>query len=153
MLQWLRDPVVADGIGLTRKPTKVYTFQWIEWSKTDDSVEAFAILVDHQHVGNVVLDKIDRKLGTSRLSIYIGEPTLRGRGIGTKATSLALDHAFHRLGLHEVWLDVHTNNIHAIRAYSACGFAVKAILKDGFTLRGARVDALRMTIVAEDRGP
>lgn len=145
--------MVADGIGLSRKPTKGYTLDWIERSRSDASVEAFGIVVDERHVGNVVLDQIDRDLGTTRLSIYVGEPTSRGQGIGTRATSLALDHAFDRLGLGQVWLDVHTNNTPAIRAYLACGFRVEGVLKGGFILRGERVDALRMSVSAEHRGP
>ena len=40
----------------------------------DDSIEAFAIVSGEKHIGNVVLDQIDRYHGKARFSIYIGEP-------------------------------------------------------------------------------
>ena len=46
----------------------------------------------------------------------------RGRGLGTEATRLTLDWAFHVLGLHNVMLEVLPANAPAIRAYEAAGF-------------------------------
>src|SRR5271166_5340893 len=72
MLLWMRRSDVAGNIGLHRKPTLANTRAWIEWAQKEDTARAFAIRSGGRHVGNAVLDLIDRHLGTARLSIYIG---------------------------------------------------------------------------------
>src|SRR5258708_3366854 len=110
MLAWMRDPEVAANIGLGREPSLEYTEQWIARAITDETVRAFAIHLDTRHVGNVVLDSIDRRIGSARLSIYIGDAAARGAGVGRTAVALAAERAFGELGLHKIWLTVHARN-------------------------------------------
>jgi RimJ/RimL family protein N-acetyltransferase len=150
MYHWMRRPDVAGNIGLRRKPTLERTRVWIERAQADDATRAFAILSRGQHVGNAVLDFIDRHLGTARLSIYIGEPEARGRGIGRAALRELLVNAFSRERLFKVWLTVHVQNVQAIAAYVAVGFRLEGILRGEFQLAGRRLDALRMSLLADE---
>jgi RimJ/RimL family protein N-acetyltransferase len=144
--EWLEDSEIADGIGLTRSPSLKLTRDWIAAAKLDSTVRAFAIIASGQHVGNVVLDHINRPKGSCRFHIYIGDDASRGRGIGTSATRQAIEYAFDVLNLELVWLTVRTDNARAIRAYESSGFKFDRIMHEGFTLRGAKVDAFRMTV-------
>ena len=146
MLLWLKDPIVADGLGLTRKPSIKYTLEWIDRSISDSSIDAFAVLFNGSHVGNVILDQIDHTEGTARFSIYLGERASRGMGIGRRATSMIVEHAFGDLRLRRVWLHVHTDNAAAIRTYLACGFTVQTVLGGGLLIRGEPADAFLMTL-------
>jgi RimJ/RimL family protein N-acetyltransferase len=147
-LRWVSDPEIAGAIGLEREPSEESTREFIERARTDDSIAAFAIIAGGEHVGNVVLDVINPRLGTARFSIYLGEAEARGRGVGRAAAEQVLEHAFGPLGLHKVWLTVHARNEPAIRAYEACGFRVEGTLRDEFILDGERLDVLRMGILA-----
>jgi RimJ/RimL family protein N-acetyltransferase len=150
MLLWMRRPDVAENIGLRRKPTLANTRAWIEWAQREETARAFAIRSGGRHVGNVVLDLIDRHLGTARLSIYIGERDARGLGIGKAALRKLLTCAFSREGLFKVWLTVHVHNIQAIAAYGSVGFRLEGILHGEFRLAGRRVDVLRMGLLADE---
>ena len=150
MVQWVADPVVADGLGLRdRNPTLEKTRAWIERTGSDPTVRAFAILAAGTHVGTVTLDRIDEYLGTARLSVYVGA-SARGAGVGRAAVDRAAGLAFSRLGLHKIWLTVHAENARAIAAYLAVGFRLEGILRDEFLLAGRRVPAVYMGLLRSE---
>jgi RimJ/RimL family protein N-acetyltransferase len=147
MLAWMKDPEVAGNLGLKSEPTAEKTRAFVERAQ-DGSVAGFAVLHEGEHVGNVVLDEIDRRAASARLSIYLGRA--RARGIGTAAVELALEEAFGRLALHRVWLTVHEKNAAAIAVYRKTGFVVEGTLRDAFVLDGKRIASLLMATLATD---
>jgi diamine N-acetyltransferase len=54
------------------------------------------------------------------------------------------------MGLHKVWLTVHSRNAPAIGAYVRLGFMLEGILRDEFWLAGQRLPALYMGLLRED---
>lgn len=148
MLRWTQDPTVADNLGLRAAPSAERTAAWLARALGSVEVCPFAIYLgaatDAAHVGNVILDRIDAHLQTARLSIYIGEASARGAGVGRAALHLALQRAFDPQGLdlYKVWLTVHARNQAALQAYLAAGFTHEGTLRGEFLLRGERVDAL-----------
>jgi RimJ/RimL family protein N-acetyltransferase len=153
MLRWTSDAEIRDNLGLRTTASREGTEAWLNRALADETVRAFAICRDGEHIGNVVLDRIDRHLGTARLHIYIGEAAARGHGVGARATALAVEHAFTELGLHKVWLTVHAKNGRAIAAYARAGFQVEGVLRDEFIFRGERVAAVYMGRLRADRVP
>lgn len=151
--RWVADPVIARNVGIRARVSLKSTRQWVADAGGDDTRLAFAITLDDRHVGNVVLDQIDRAAGTARLSIYIGEPDARGRGIGQQAVRLAMDEAFDTQGLGRVWLIVHAGNAPAIAAYQRAGFTTEDVIPEEFLLGDRRVDALRMAVMRESHRP
>jgi RimJ/RimL family protein N-acetyltransferase len=149
MSRWLSDPEIAGALGVHREVSLEETERWIARALKDDSCWPFAILVGDRHVGNVVLDQLDRYISSARLSIYVGEPNARGAGVGEAAIRLALADAFGRLGLYKVWLIAHNLNEGAIGLYLKCGFVIEGVLRGEFIFRGERIDAVRMGICAD----
>jgi RimJ/RimL family protein N-acetyltransferase len=152
MLRWMRDPAVADNIGLRRTPTLARTTTWIRKAMRARDMAPFAIQLDDRHVGNVVLDRIDRRRGTARLSLYVGEPDTRGRGVGRAAVELILAFAFRELELEKVWLTVHARNGAAIRTYLEGGFRFEGVHRGEFLLGGERIDEIYMGILRREYG-
>ena len=147
MAGWMADPDTAQGLGLRAEPSNERTREWVLRATTDDTVHAYAIYSRDRHVGNVVLDQLDTHLGTARLSIYVGEPDARGRGVAQAAVRQAAARARDELALHKLWLIVHEGNAPARAAYERCGFEVEGRLREEFLLAGRRVDALRMGLL------
>lgn len=152
MARWMRDPVVARGLGLRSEPSLQRTLGWIEAAAGDPTRHPFAILAGGEHVGNVVLDQLDAHLATARLSIYVGEASARGSRVAQRAIALAAQHARDVLALHKLWLVVHVANAPAIAAYERTGFAVEGTLRGEFLLDGERTDALRMGLLLAPGG-
>ena len=60
--------------------------------------------------------------GLYGIDMFIGEPGLWNRGLGTRAVSLLLHHLFKVMGARKVILDPNIDNGRAIRCYEKCGF-------------------------------
>jgi RimJ/RimL family protein N-acetyltransferase len=146
----MMDQELAQNLGLREKPSLEGTRAWIERAESEPGWQAFAILAEGDHIGNVVLDLLDDHLQTARLSIYIGDPRDRNRGYGRAAIDEAARRA-GELGLHKLWLTVHVGNEPAIAAYRRAGFAEEGRLRDEFILDGHRTDVLRMGLILAGR--
>lgn len=147
MYRWVCDPEVRENIGLRDEPSLAKTVAWIESRLDDPSTRPFAILCNGEHVGNVVLDRMDKLLRSARLSLYIGGASNHGQGIGTAAVWLALREAFIKLRLHKVWLTVHAQNSRAITIYIRHGFVIEGVLRDEFVLDNRRLAVFYMGIL------
>ena len=55
-------------------------------------------------IGDIELDHIAWRSGEAELRVRIGEPSLRGKGLGTEAVRLMLAYAFERLNLTRVYV-------------------------------------------------
>ena len=66
-------------------------------------------------VGTCAFSQLDGENGSALYHITIGESDAWGKGFGTEATQLMLDHAFGTLGLHRIALYVFEFNERAIR--------------------------------------
>ena len=147
MYRWVCDPSIAVAIGLRRNPTLEYTLKWIQRSLDDPLISAYALLLDQSHVGNVVLDKTDTYLKTSRLSVYVGDPSVRGAGVGLTGIYRALVDGFKKYDLHKVWLTVDVKNQVALKTYTKLDFKVEGVLRDEFLINGHRSDAYYMGLL------
>jgi RimJ/RimL family protein N-acetyltransferase len=147
---WMRDPDIRDNVGVRAEPTLERTRAFLRRAGRDKSVRGYAVLCRGRHVGNVILDRIDSHVGTARLSIYVGEASARGRGIGRAAVSAALAVAFDGLRLNKVWLVVHVENRAALRTYRAAGFVREGRLRQEFVLRDRVIDVLYMGLLRRD---
>lgn len=68
-------------------------------AKQDPSRVLLAIMKDGAPVGEIQLKQIDRERKECTLSIHMQNDTVKGRGYGTCAERLAVQYAFHVLGM------------------------------------------------------
>jgi RimJ/RimL family protein N-acetyltransferase len=80
-------------------------------------------------------------------------PQFIGRGVGSEATVLVLDHAFGELGLHRVGLRVLSFNAAAIACYERCGFLVEGRERESCRMGDRWYDDVVMGILATDPRP
>ena len=93
---------------------------------------------------------LDIDNGSVLFHITLGEHDAWGRGLGTEATELMLEHAFERLGLHRVGLSVFSYNERAIRAYEKAGFVIEGRLRDAVLRDGRYFDEIQMGALARE---
>src|SRR5690554_5482678 len=123
-LRWFNDMAVARTLNHPRQVTMHELTNSIAVQEADDSVEGFTIYetASWTPIGNAALTHIDFRDRTAEFEIVIGEASARGKGYGTEATRLVLDHAFTVLGMRNVMLKVYEFNLAGIRAYEKAGF-------------------------------
>jgi RimJ/RimL family protein N-acetyltransferase len=101
-------------------------------------------------IGSCAFSQLDGENGSAMYHITIGEKDTWGRGYGTEATRLMLDHAFGTLGLHRIGLTVFEFNERAIRAYRACGFILEGRARESIWRDGRWWDELAMSVIASE---
>jgi RimJ/RimL family protein N-acetyltransferase len=103
-------------------------------------------------VGEIVLNELDEENGSMNVRIALA-PGRPGRGYGTEAMTVVLDHAFGAIGLHRVQLDVYAFNPRAIRSYEKAGFTVEGRQRDTLYWDGEWTDSVLMSVLADDPRP
>ena len=80
------------------------------------------------------------------VDLFIGEPDLWNRGIGTRALSAMVGYLFDEVDARRVVIDPHVANIRAVRCYEKCGFQKVRILPEHELHEGERRDSWLMAI-------
>jgi RimJ/RimL family protein N-acetyltransferase len=121
---------------------------WFERIRNASDVEIFGIrlLEDDALIGSCQLNEIDAERGRASLQIRIGERDAWGKGYGTEAVRLLVEHAFEDLELERVELDVFAHNERAIKTYRSVGFRERETSKAGAVIDGEPVDVIEMAI-------
>ncbi|MDR6611575.1 GNAT family protein [Leifsonia sp. 1010] len=103
-------------------------------------------------LGEIVLNELDEDSASmnTRIALAPGQP---GRGYGTEAMTVVLDHAFAEIGLHRVGLDVYGFNPRAQRSYEKAGFVVEGRQRDTLFWDGEWTDSILMSVLHTDPRP
>jgi RimJ/RimL family protein N-acetyltransferase len=105
---------------------------------------------DSAPVGTAGLFHIVHAHGRAEFGIAIGER--RGQGLGTEATRLVLDFAFHVLQLRNVLLEALEWNVAGQTAYERAGFRRIGVRRGAVISRGEPTDLVLMDAVPQDFG-
>ena len=124
MWEMVDDP---EGNDLT-DTTATFTFEQIrDWCATrQDQEERLDLAIVENatgaFAGEVVLNEYDAASDAANFRIALRGPAWYGRGLGTEATRLIVDHGLHTIGLSRITLGVLARNPRAIRTYEKAGF-------------------------------
>lgn len=120
--------------------------QWIRTKvETGDVVQmVICELSSGKPLGSVYIRDIDRQHNKAEYGIFIGEPSARGRGLGTAAAKLMLRYCFEEEKLHRIYLRALADNVAAVRSYEKAGFQREGYLKEDVRIDGRYVDIIWM---------
>lgn len=105
---------------------------------------------DSSPVGTAGLFQISHAHATAKFGIAIGER--RGQGLGTEATRLVLDFAFHVLQLRNVLLETLEWNLAGLKAYERAGFRRIGVRRGAVMSRGRATNLVLMDAIPQDFG-
>jgi len=101
-------------------------------------------------IGTCAFSQLDGDNGSALFHITIGERDCWGRGYGSEATALMVEHAFEALGLHRIALSVFDFNERAIRAYRRLGFVTEGRSREAIWREGRFHDEILMSLLEDD---
>ncbi|CTQ50703.1 GNAT family N-acetyltransferase [Jannaschia donghaensis] len=145
------DPGILQAYGQDIAATAAFTPERSEsWLAEQRGAGAWMITVDDVLIGTVRLHSPVEADRRAQIAIGLLDATQLGRGFGTEALRLVIDHAFDGLNLHRLSLRVLADNTRAIRCYARLGF-----VEEGRERQSARVpdgwqDDLIMGLLAAD---
>ena len=142
--EMIQDP---EGNDLTATDETFDSGQIKEWYRTrnDQDGRLDLAIVENatgEWAGEVVLNEYDADAASCSFRISLRGPGWFGRGLGTEATDLIVNHGFREVGLRFVTLEVLARNPRAFRAYEKNGFReTRRFAEDGEDWIEMRLDA------------
>ena len=151
--RWYADPEIARLAryqATPMRPEEIERFFAARVVGPDALAMAVHVRATDRSIGTCAFSQLDGENGSALYHITIGEPDTWGKGYGTEATQLMVDHAFGTLGLHRVSLYVFEFNERAIRAYQRCGFVIEGRARESIWRDGRWWDELAMSVLESD---
>ena len=125
--------------------------QWLREKVQTGKVVQFIIEIQSEGksvpVGSVYLRDIDYDNSSAEFGIFIGEESVRGKGIGTTTAKLILDYGHNELGLHRIFLRLLVDNIAAFKSFRKAGFIAEGIFRDMKKIDGKYIDIMFMSSI------
>ena len=135
--------------GIHRQYSSEDIVNWINFHNNNPE-EVLLVVEDTEEgklIGHVGLYKIDIIAKKTEFGILIADDNSRGKGYGTKATSLMVEYAFKELGMHKVTAEVLSENAPSIAMFKKCGFSVDGCLRDDVYKNDRYYDVFCMSII------
>ena len=155
--RWMNQLEVRRGLDHLGIATPQSQARWVEnnlerGAKREPEAVEFTVYdrTDSAPVGTAGLFEIVHAHGRAEFAIALGER--RGQGLGTEATRLVLDFAFHVLQLRNVLLETLEWNLAAQTAYERAGFRRIGVRRGAVISRGRPTDMVIMDAVPADFG-
>jgi RimJ/RimL family protein N-acetyltransferase len=102
-------------------------------------------------VGHIELNDIDMRNNSATVCrVLVGEPSLRGRGIGIQMLRRVLQIGFDGLGLHRIDLVVFDFNNAAIKCYEKVGFVKEGHLRESRRIGNEYWSLYQMSILEHE---
>ena len=152
---WLNDPQVtrylgtgSDGSRATLESVRRY-LERFQGSETDF---IFAIIdtATGRHIGNVTINRIDRKLGTGDTGILIGDKAFWGKGYAFDAWSTLIPYAFNQLKLRKILAGAVAGHTASLTVLKRLGFREEGVFRGEFLLDGVYLDYIRMGLFRQE---
>lgn len=139
--QWMLDKELRRNF-LFRKSVSVEDHKkWFEKYLLDPSQRISAIYYENIHVGNLGIKNIDKINNNAETWIYIGEPAVKGKGIGAEAYK-QLFHAC-KTEFHKLYAHIAAFNQSSVKMYVKTGFTQEGDFKDQIYWEGRYYNLLR----------
>jgi UDP-4-amino-4,6-dideoxy-N-acetyl-beta-L-altrosamine N-acetyltransferase len=138
VLSWRNKKEVVENF-IYRKPiTREEHLNWLATKVDKGLVHQFIVCLneDNRPVGSVYLQHFDEENKKAESGIFMGDESIKGKGIGTEAIVLLKNYAFETLGLHKLMARVLAYNAASLRLHEKAGYIKEAYLKDELFIEG-----------------
>ena len=124
--------------------------EWIADEPPNTVRWAVECLADGELIGTTGLHDITHFSRHCTFGIWLGPPDRWGKGYGTEACMLTVEHGFRHLAMEKVSLYVFAANTNARRSYEKAGFTTEGVLRRQWWRDGALVDVELMAVFADN---
>lgn len=121
VLEWRNSPYVVNNFIFRETITEEMHEDYIRTKINEGEVIQFVIGSAGEEVGCVYFRDVDMMNATAEYGIFMSEAA-SGKGIGYKASMLAIKYMFDELDIKTISLRVLEKNAAAIHLYEKCGF-------------------------------
>ena len=124
--------------------------RWLAGALVDETRRYWIIEDDGAPVGLANLAGIDLGRRRCEWAYYLGEASVRGRGVGAAVEFIVLEQVFGAMGLHKLWCEVLLENEPVWRLHESFGFVREALYRDHVFKQGRFQDVVGLGLLAAD---
>lgn len=142
VVKWRNEKAVVENF-IYRKPvTRKDHLNWLETKVDKGLVHQFVVCLndDNRAVGSVYLQHFEEENKKAESGVFMGDESIKGKGIGTEAVRLLKQYAFDELGLHKLMARVLAYNVASLKLHEKAGYNKEAYLKDELFIEGKYED-------------
>ncbi|MFZ1075171.1 MAG: GNAT family protein [Minisyncoccia bacterium] len=155
LVRWMNDPNIRIFVNRRYPLGAKEEERWIErLAELKNDIVLMIVLkgqtpADDRPIGNIGLHNIELENGIATTGAVIGEKECWGKGYGTEAKMILLNHAFNTLNLRKIYSRVLALNPRSRRYSEKCGYTLIATLPDKHFRDGRFVDELVLEVNAD----
>ena len=154
-VRWFNDPEVIRHLKIFQPLSLGQEEQWyadVLKKPVEEQPLCIEILQHNEwiFVGNLAFMTINQHDRSAEVGIAIGEKQYWGKGFGSEALTLLIEHGFNTLNLNRIFLHVYETNQRAVRSYEKTGFSIEGRLRQARYLNGRYVDVIIMSILKDE---
>lgn len=150
LLAWRNSPAVSAYMYTDHEISPEEHARWLAGALAASDRRYWIIEDDRAPVGLANLVNIDTTRRRCEWAYYLGEASVRGRGVGAAVELLMLDHVFGDLGLNKLWCEVLLENEAVWRLHESFGFVREAHYRDHVLKAGRFQDVVGLGLLAAD---
>ena len=122
---WFNDPEICEFNSHHRFPQydeDMLAYYESTIASHDNLILAICDKKSDAHIGNISLQSIDKTNQSAEFAILIGDKSFWGKGVGSEAMMLIVEHGFEQLNLHRIYLGTSVDNIGMQKLALGLGF-------------------------------
>jgi UDP-4-amino-4,6-dideoxy-N-acetyl-beta-L-altrosamine N-acetyltransferase len=150
LLAWRNSPQVSAYMYTDHLISPVEHDSWFAGALAASDRAYWIIEDDGAPVGMASLAGIDLTRRRCEWAYYLGEASVRGRGVGAAVEFVMLDHVFSDLGLHKLWCEVLIDNEGVWKLHESFGFTREALYRDHVWKAGRFQDVIGLGLLEAD---
>jgi UDP-4-amino-4,6-dideoxy-N-acetyl-beta-L-altrosamine N-acetyltransferase len=147
---WRNSPDVAAYMYTDHDISPEEHARWFAGALAAETKVFWIIEDDGAPVGLANLTGIDLGRRRCEWAYYLGEASVRGRGVGAAVEYIVLEHVFGTLGLHKLWCEVLIDNAPVWRLHESFGFTREALYRDHVWKAGRFQDVVGLGLLETD---
>ena len=152
LMSWANDPQIQYALGGWHFPSSSSVMdRWFESIQKDELNQRFAVTLDGLLVGTANLVSINWKDRNAFHGMLLGDPAIRGRGVGQDVVMTVMRYAFRELGLNRLDGSIIEDNEPSRKLYVVkCGWKVEGTMRKWYYRKGRYWDKLIVGVTAEE---
>lgn len=125
-------------------------FEEIQEKQGEKNIRLGIFLNEGTVIGDIALQDIDWKNRSCSLGMGLSKKEYRGKGYGSEAVGLILEHGFNNVGLERIWASTLEHNSGAIKSLENNGLINEGIERKAIYFGGKRWDRYVYSILSEE---
>lgn len=139
---WLREPAIRESFQPSFPDSNAELDRYFRAPTRD----YFGIFYQQDMVGTIGAESIDTASSKLEMRKLVGDPRMRGKGIGKRATFLFLYHVFVIRKFRKVYIHSMDCNIRNLNINRQFGFELEGFFLDETVIQNKRFDVVRMAL-------